>query len=199
MTPSSVITSQDPFQPPAITCQDPPQPLSSPPRIQARQWCHHHHFQDPLGPCSSPRIHHLESHAPPQLYPTVFWGHVAPTVVPLREPSTIHTISHCLRNGEGAPLTTLSPLRPFLMMSLPHSRLRLVPASTPPQTWPWPAPYEHPGEHIQAPPDNSLPFTNYLIGDRVNMKTCYHQRGEGFQSSGEVIAPCPIPLTWTST
>lgn len=53
----------------------------------------------------------------------VFWGYVAPTVVPLRGTSTIHTISPLPQKWSrvGLPLMTSSLLWPFLIMSLPHS------------------------------------------------------------------------------
>ncbi|KAF6078168.1 hypothetical protein HJG60_009072 [Phyllostomus discolor] len=144
MTPSSVTTSQDPFQPCGHHLPDPPQPLPSPPRIRDSQWCHHH-FQDPLQPCSSPRTHHLESHAPQQLYSNCLLGSCGTHSCSLK--GTQHNTHHfpiASKMEKGPPLMTLSPLRPFLMMSLPHSKLRLMPVSSPPQTWPWPAPLRPP-------------------------------------------------------
>lgn len=85
------------------------------------------------------------------------------------------------------------------MMSLPCSQFRLMPASTSPQTWPWPAPH-HP--LVRAPGPlliTHCPSPNHLVGDRVNTGTSYHHQRVAFQSSGDVTAPCLIPVTWIPT
>lgn len=104
-------------------------------RIQDTQWCSHL-------PGSISVMYHLSGSIilgakyHNSCIIIVFCGHMATTVAPLRESSTIHTIFPLSQKWSRMvpPLMTLSPLWPFLMMSLPHFRFRLMPASIPPQS-----------------------------------------------------------------